>query len=865
MAFQWHNLSLEEVFKKVETSKNGLASVEAEKRFKRFGANELPEAEIDSWAVIFFRQFRSSLIYVLLVAAIVVFLLGEYIDGFIIIFVLVFNAIIGTIQEGKARNTLRALKDFVETYVTALRDGAEVFIRDTRLVPGDVVLIREGDKVPADCRVINVNNLIVNEASLTGESAAVLKTDSILRRNKLAITEQKNMIFRGTSVISGSARAIVVETGLKTEIGKISQTIIGQEAEIPFRANIRYLSYSIIAAVSVISSLLFVFGIWRGINLKTMFLTVVSVSVSIIPEGLPVVTTLILAFGVMRMAKRKALVKRLQAVEALGQARVIAVDKTGTITRNQMAVTKIFIGGKLFDAKSGKKKINIKDSPELLLAGKIAVYSADARIIKDRVIGDPTEAAMLILAERMGMKKKEMEKNNPIIFDKPFDYKKKYRLVSHLVSGKKFITVTGAPERVISMCNRIWFGGKELVMSNRAKKDIGKKLEEMAREGLRVIAFAYGEHGLKKLAFAGFYGIEDEMRSEVPAAVKKVMRAGMKVVMITGDHKETAIAVAKKAGIFTKGDLILTGEDLSETSNRRLDSLLDKVSVFARVIPNHKVRIIEAYRRRKEIVAMTGDGVNDAPSLVAADLGVTMGIIGTPVAREASDIVLLDDNFGTITAAVEEGRAIYRTIKKAILYLFSTSAGEVLAISASIFLGWPLLLLPSQIIWLNFITDGFLTAAFAWEPKDKNLLRGGFERPKKFLIDRLMVERAIIMSLVMMVGSVWVFNWYFRTDLPKALTMSLTTLAIMQWFNAWNVRSQDQSVFKINWLSNKFLFLATFIVISLQIMVIYWHPLQVLFRTVPLTLFDWLLAIIISSFIIIAEEIRKYLWRTYFR
>jgi len=874
----WYRLPLKEAYKKLNTSEKGLASEWAEKRLQSFGPNELPKPEVDSWMTIFFRQFKNSLIYILMAAAAIVFWLGEYVDGGIIMFVLAFNAVVGTIQEGKAQNALSALQEFVETFTTVLRDGKEVLIPDRILVPGDVIILAEGDKVPADCCLIVANNLRIDEAALTGESTSVKKVIGAFKRQRVPVVEQRNMIFKGTNVVGGRAKALVVGTGLKTEIGKISSLIANIETEIPFQADLRDLSRLIIGAVIVVSLILLGIAAAKGEGLQDMFLVAVSLAVSVIPEGLPIVSTLILAFGVMRMARRKALVKRLQAVEALGQASIIAVDKTGTITRNEMVIRQVFINNKFFKitgegfkvqgkALLADKEIKVNESADLYLASKIASFCASARLSDGRVIGDPTEVAMLIMGQKLGLSKDALEKKYPQVTEIPFDHLTKYHVTVHQMNDYRYTAVVGAPETVFNVCTKVWKNGKAIPFTDREKERMKGIIEQLTQNGLRILAFSFANNDLQakkklpEMTFGGFYAMEDAIRKEVFGAVKRVKEAGMKTIMITGDHKLTAIAIAKQAGIYKEGDLVLTDNELEKMSDRELGSVIGKVTVFARISPGNKTKIIDAYRSQGEIVAMTGDGVNDAPSLVAADLGVAMGGIGTSVAKEASDIILLDDNFGTIIVAVEEGRHVYQTIKKTILYLFSTSVGEVMAIFGSIILGWPLLLLPAQIIWLNLVTDSFLDISFAWEPKSKDLLKGSFEHSKRYFIDKTMVIRSILMGSSMMVSVLFVFSLSFQDNLPKALTMSLTTLAIMQWFNAWNVRSEKESIFRTNPFSNKMLLGATFIVIMLQLAVVYWQPLQKLFQTVPLTLSDWSLAIGVSLSIIVVEEIRKFFYR----
>jgi Ca2+-transporting ATPase len=882
----WHTKAIPEILDALHSREHGLTTEEVTERLKKYGLNKLPEGKVDSLLVIFLRQFQSPLIYILLAASMVVFAMGETIDGSIILAVLLFNAIVGTIQEGKAQNTLRALKKFVETKATVLREGKELIISDSEVSPGDIIILREGEKVPADARIIAATNLKIDEAALTGESEPVHKIADTLERGDLPTAEQKNMVFKGTHILAGNGRAIVVATGIETIIGKISKEIAAIDTEIPLKTNIRYLSRLIIITVASISSLLFLLGIVSGKSVKEMFTTVVSLSVSIIPEGLPIVMTLVLATGVWRMSKRNALVKKLQAVEALGQVRIIAVDKTGTITKNEMVIQKVYVDGRFFEIGGigyelkgeVRHKNNIIDPlnhSELLFAGKIAVFCANARVLFSeeeknwRVAGDPTEAAMLVLSSKLGFHKDDLERESPLVSEIPFDYKLKYHATIHRLDGQKFLAVVGAPEIILGLSQKVWHGGKSHHLSKEEKQELESVFLSMSQEGLRVVALAetsdapeiLAPEEIKSLTFVGFFGMKDALRPEVAESMQKAVSAGIQVVMITGDHKVTAQAIAKEAGIYQDGDTILTGQDIDAFSDAELSEKLAKTSVFARVTPEHKLRIIKAYKAHGEIIAMTGDGVNDAPSLVAADLGVAMGHIGTEVAKEASDIVLLDDNFGSIVSAVEEGRSIYKTIKKVILYLFSTSWGEALTITGALLLGYPLPLLPAQIIWLNFVTDGFLDVALAVEPKEEGLLRGNFERSKKYLVDKLMVQRMFVMAIPMMIGTLFLFKGYFENDLAKAWTISLTTLAVFQWFNAWNCRHESKSIFQMNPFSNKFLVVATFIVISLQLLVIYNPLMQRFLRTTPLELSEWLVIIPIAASIVLVEEIRKFFYR----
>ena len=881
----WHQLSVSEVEKKLQTNiREGLTAAQAKKQLLAYGKNKITEGKTDALLVLFLRQFKSPLIFVLVAASAIVFFLGEFIDAGVILFVLLFNAVVGVFQEGKAQNTLAALKQFVQTNATVLREGKEIIIPDSDIVPGDILILQEGEKIAADARILESENLSVAEAALTGESHPVRKISDAIDTENLPVSDQRNMVFKGTYVMVGNGRGVVVATGNSTVIGKISQSIALIDAEIPLKANVRHLSRLIVMVAGAIVSALFLIGILAGRSALEMFTVSVSLAVSIIPEGLPIVLTIVLASGVFRMAKRNAVVKRLQAVEALGQARVIAVDKTGTITKNEMMVKEVFVDGKRFEVsgtgydpngniKLGNDIIDSLAHPELMHAGKVAALCANARtmFIEETktftVSGDPTEAALLVFAQKIGFNKSALEHESPKISEIPFDYTTKYHATSHVKNDVQFITVVGAPEVVMSFSGTIYKNGGAEPLTSAEKNELEKTFFHMLESGMRVVAFGTAElprdskfethDHVPVLTFGGMYGIQDGLREEVPEAIAQAQAAGIRVVLITGDHKITATSLAREAGIYKEGHEIIIGEDMETMSDAVLSQRLDNVSVFARVTPDHKLRIIQAYKQRGEVIAMTGDGINDAPSLVAADLGVAMGRIGTDVAKEASDIILLDDNFSTIVAAIEEGRSIYKTIKKVILYLFSTSLGEVLTITGALIIGLPLPILGAQILWLNLVTDGFLDVTLAMEPKEKALLSGAFEHPKKYLVDSLMVRRMFVMAIPMMIGSLLLFNEYYAHDLAKAMTITLTVLAVFQWFNAWNCRSEDKSIFKMNPFSNMYLVGATVIVIALQVMAVYAPFMHAILRTVPLSWYDWTLAVSVAFSIVIAEEIRK--------
>lgn len=882
----WYNLKPAEVLSKLRVSEEGLSLPEVEKRQAKFGPNKLPEVKPDSLPVIFLRQFQSPLIYVLLAASLIFFLLDDHIDALIVLFVLLFNAVIGTVQEGKAQNTLAALKKFVETSSTVVRDGRELIVSDEEIVPGDLIVLQEGERVPADARVIESSQLRLDEAALTGKSEPVHKKEEAVK-GRSTVADQVNMVFKGTYVLAGTGRAAVVATGLETAIGQISKEIVSIDTESPLKGSIKRLSRLIILVFSATATYLFLYAWLTGRDLLETFEAMVAIAVSVIPEGLPIVITLVLAAGVWRMGKRNALVKRLQAVEALGEARVIAIDKTGTITKNELVVRELYVGGTHFRVSGvgyqprGQVLINdrpagFEEWPELARVAQAAAFAGSARLAyieeedRWRIAGDPTEAALQVLARKMGVQREEILKAKPPLQRLPFDYQLKYQAVVFREGNRKTLAVVGAPEAILSLCSGWQQNGRRCSLTDQRRQQLEKTFQNMAEDGLRVLAFAEKKVSGKidpdkmpRLDFLGFCGMRDALRPEAARAVRKLQAAGIRVAMITGDYEAAARAIAREASIFLSGDETLSGQQIDQMGDEELDQKLGRVSVFARVTPEHKLRIIQAYRRRQEIVGMTGDGVNDAPSLVAADLGVAMGRLGTEVAKEASDMVLLDDNLESVVAAVEEGRGIYQTIKRVVLYLFATSAGELLLIATAFFLGLPLPLLAAQIIWLNVVTDGFLDVALAFEPKPEELLKARFEKTRTYIVDRTTALRLVIMALPMMIGTVWLFEQYFMFDLDKARTVALTAMAAFQWFNAWNCRSQDRSVFQMNPFSNRFLVAALGVVVALQILVIY-HPwMQMVFRTTALTGREWILSLAVAATILVPEEIRKMLvrWR----
>lgn len=885
MILPYYKKEIKELFKDFDTSEEGLSSHQASHRLQKYGYNKLPDAKADSLFQIFIDQFKNPLIYTLLISSIIVFYLKDYRDGFVIMFVIVFNAIIGAIQEGKAQRTLAALKNLVQTQVVVMRDNKEIIIDDTEIVPGDILVLHEGDKIPADARVIYENILRIDESAITGESLPVDKTTQPVETSSKALNlkKQHNMVFRGTSVVNGNAKALVVATALDTEIGKISKEIEEINTEIPLKKDMENFSKAIVIGVIALCILVVIYGYFAGYPFLELLETAVALCVSIIPEGLPIVITLILAHGVWVMGKRHALIKKLHAVESLGQVNVIAVDKTGTITKNELEIQKVYINDKFYEfSGSGysvkgevflnKKVVDPLNHQDLVIASKIALFAANAKLFlhksKDilKVKGDPTEIAMLVFGRKVGFHKDAIEKEYPRLFEIPFDYKTKCHVVVNKMDGKDFISVVGSPESIIHLSDQILKGAKTLKLSAYEKSHLENIYKNLSSEGYRVIAFGIGsnirdvkKNKLSNITFGGFYAMKDGLKFHVREVLEKTRMAGIKVVMITGDNKLTAESIAKEAGIYKHGDVILTSEDLVNLKQSEILKLLPITTVFANVTPEDKLKIVEGYRSLNLKVAMTGDGVNDVPSLVAADLSLSMGLNGTEVAKEASDIVLLDDNFESIVAAIEEGRNIYKSITKVIQFLFSTSIAEALLIVVALIFHFPLPLSPTQIIWLNLMTDSLLVVALAMEPKEKNILAKKYERSSKYIIKASMLFRILAGAIIMALGTLFLFLYYIKYGFAYASTVALSAMVAFQWINAINYRSDEDSIFKMEPFANKLLNIAFPIAIVTQLAVVYVGFLSNFIGTVQIKAYDWLVLVLVSLTIVLFEELRKFI------
>lgn len=885
---QPYQLSVEQIIRTFKTDPiTGLTTQEATKRLQRDGLNALPEKPIDSWLSIFIRQFKNPLIYILLVAATIIFFVGpDKFDAFIISGILFFNAIIGTFQEGKTRTILHSLKRFVKDTSVVLRNGEKIIIEDNLLVVGDIIFLQEGRRIPADARVIESNNLHVDQAILTGESTRVPKTTDALIGDVIT-SDQTNMVFRQTYTITGWGKAVIVATGSRTQIGQISQLVEDIDIIAPLQKELTSLSHWILLFIFMLCCILFIVGFATGKPLNELLVILTALFICVIPEGLPLALSLVLVSGMYRMAKNNILVKNMPAVEILGRAHIIVIDKTGTLTHNEMMVSHVCSDEKMWNVSGAGYHaqgtisyqgipINNNELPDSLKMIGIAACLLNTAKITQRpnenlfdIKGDPTEAALYIFSKKLGLSQPQLETEYKRIYEIPFDPHDRYHALFCQKDNQYYAFISGAPEIIFARA------------TTQSEKQIHYCLDNLLKQGLRTIAVAikqFTQEELKEkqslkyyqdalahnIKLLGLCGLQDTIRKDVAHIISQARDAGLSIIMATGDHKETARFVAKKSGIFRKGDTLLEGSTLNSLSDEEALEILDKISVFARVSPQHKLRIINLYHKKGNLVAMTGDGINDAPSLVAADLGIAMGGVGTEVAKEAADIILLDDSFTSIIKAIEQGRHIFYTLKRVILYFFSTNMGEILIVLFALICELPLPITAAQILWLNLITDGFLDIALSTEPQEPQLLRKTWIHQHSHLFDLNGAAKMMFAALPMAIGSLLIFYHYYEQDLMLARTLTLITMAMFQWFNAWNCRSNQKSLLTIGLFSNKWLVLSTTFVFFLQLLLVYTPFMQHIFKTVPLSLTQWLLLILISSSILVAEEVRKFFARQFF-
>ena len=860
----WHSCSVEEIAKNLKTNINiGLSDDEAQKRFERYGPNNLKEKKKESIFVKFIKQFNDFMIITLIIAAIISAVVSklngeaDYIDSIIIVAIVIFNAIMGLVQEQKAEKSLEALKKMSAPNAKVRRNGRVQEIDATLVVSGDIVILEAGNYVPADCRLINSYDLKIEESALTGETIPSLKDSSKILKENTAMGDLCNMVFATTIVVNGHGEAIVVETGMNTRVGKIAGMIIEDESpETPIQKKLAEVGKILAIACIIICVLIFVIGIFKKIPIIEMFMTSVGLAVAAIPEGLPAIVTIMLSIGVTKMAKKNSIIRKLPAVETLGSSSVICSDKTGTLTQNKMTVTEV---------RNCFGRANSNERKFILELGTMCTDTTEERINgKLGFVGEATEVAISNAAMEAGVSKSFLYDEMKRINDIPFDSKRKMMTTIHKYGNKYRIITKGAPDVLLKRCSNCYSGGQIVPIFSK-KDDINEQNNQMAEKALRVIAVAYKDveklpemqEMEKDLIFCGLIGMIDPPREGVKEAVRTCRRAGIKTVMITGDHLQTAKAIAKELGILKRGDLAIDGETLERMSQHELEQNIMDYSVFARVSPEHKVRIVKAFQSTGAVVAMTGDGVNDAPALKNADIGIAMGKGGTDVAKNAADMILLDDNFVTIVEAVKQGRNIYDNIKKAIHFLISTNIGEIVTIFFGLVLGIKSPLLAIQLLWINLVTDSLPAIALGLEKEEENIMSRLPRNPKKNLFAdglwwKIMIEGAMLGMFTLLAFSIG--NRLYSVEVGR--TMAFLTLGILELVHSFNIKSEE-SIFKIGIFENKYLIGALVLGVILQVIVVVVSPLAQVFSLVPLTGIQWLYTILIAVAPIPIVEIQK--------
>lgn len=856
-----HTLSKEDTLKQLNSTPKGLSSHQAEERLHQYGLNELKaEKGISPWQIIF-EQFSSPLVWILLAALIISIVLKEEVDAIIIALIIILNAILGFIQEYRAEKAIEALQKMSALKARVLRNIKEIKIDSKYLVPGDILILDSGNKIAADGRLLEVHTLHTEEGPLTGESQPVTKKLGILDE-KIALADRKNMVYGSTIVSQGKGKAVVTATGMRTEVGKIAKMIKeAQQKQTPLQKKLRDLGKYLTIAVVAVAVIVFLVGILSGEAASIMFLTAIALAVAAIPEGLPAVITISLAVGVQKMVKRNALVRKLPSVETLGSVNVICTDKTGTLTHNQMTITKIWANNQVYGVtgsgyepkgafQQGKKLANPLPLYQLLKCGALCNdASLEKKKAKWEVIGDPTEASLIVSAEKAGFTLKELHDEEPRFDEIPFSSERKmmttlHRVGKRLKNSKENNSITsftkGSPALVLEKCNRILIDGKVFRLDRNKKKQILQQNESFAKQALRVLGFAYKDNAIKtnaesEMIFIGLQAMIDPPREEVKESIKECQMAGIRVIMITGDQINTAQAIASRLGITGKA---ITGLDL-DTLN--LNKEIKDINIFARVNPEHKLDIVKALKAKGYVVAMTGDGVNDAPALKKSDIGISMGITGTDVAKEASDMILTDDNFSSIVNAVEEGRGIFDNIRKFVNYLLSANLGEIAVILFATLLRLPLPLTAIQILWVNLVTDGLPATALSVDPHSKKVMREKPRPPKESILPKSLRWDIIMFGVLMGLGGVILFWLYQGSSLDKARTIVFTSLVLFELVRLQTIRRD----YNLTFFSNRWLLSAVVLSLLLHLAVIY-TPLSQWFKTAPLGFIDWGVLILAS-------------------
>lgn len=905
MNLDWYNKGVETVSEELSVDvKKGLAKEEAKKRVEKYGYNELKEKEKETLLTKIIRQLKDFLIIILVIASIVSWLVGEGADAVVIIAIVIINAVLGVLQEGKAEKALEALQKMSAPNARVYRDGHVEIIPAKNLVPGDVVLIEAGDSIPADLRLFESVNLKVEEASLTGESVPVDKDAAKAFDAETPLGDRVNMAYMSTIVTYGRGKGIVVSTGVNTQIGRIAEVIQSfQEETTPLQLKLNELGKWLGIICLVICAFVFAIGFIRGGDVLEMFLVAVSLAVAAIPEGLPAVVTIVLALGMKRMVQRNAIVRKLLAVETLGCVNVICSDKTGTLTQNEMTVVRAFSGGTVYKV-TGKgysptgeysvdgNKVDPASDAGLKLLLSSGVLCNDSTLEqKDEdedlwgIVGDPTEGALVVAGAKAGFEKIQMNEDYCRVEEIPFDSARKMMTTFHkdFVKNKIVSFTKGAPDIILARCTKININGSIKNLTDDIRNQIAKVNSEFAGEALRVLAFTYREYDNipdsinsdnieNDLIFIGLMGMIDPARVEAFEAIKICKEAGIKPVMITGDYKDTAVAIAKDLGLMDENAEVLTGADLDKISDEELMRRIENISVYARVSPDHKVRIVETLRKKGHIAAMTGDGVNDAMALKKSDIGVSMGITGTDVAKGTADIILMDDNFATIVSAVEEGRIIYSNIRKFVFFLLSCNVGEILIVFMSILFNLPIPLIPIQLLWVNLVTDSFPALSLGTEKGDPDIMKQKPRDTKEPILNKSMIFGIAVQSVALLVSVllayVWALNKYAGgldtiTDkgLEMARTITFTTLISAELIRAYSSRSERYSIIKLGVFSNKILVWASVVSFALLLAVLYIPILQPIFKTYALSINDWLVVGSLCIIPLLAGEINKMVLR----
>lgn len=888
----WHTVDAATALSLLGSSPDGLSEEEAERRLREFGPNRIEEGKKISPLGIFLHQFRDFMVLVLLAATLISGLLGEYTDAVAIIAIIVLNGILGFLQEYRAEKSLASLRELTAPTARVLREGRKWVIPAADLVPGDIVFLEAGDRVPADLRLLQGQGLEIEESSLTGESVPVAKQFEALPEEHLGLGDRRNMAYMGTLVTRGKAMAVVVATGMQTEMGWIADLIQqSEEVQTPLQNRLDQMGKILVWVALGVTALVVIVGILHGQGVYEMFLAGVSLAVAVIPEGLPAIVTIALALGVQRMIRRRAIVRRLPAVETLGCATVICSDKTGTLTQNKMTVRQLWASGDRIEVTGigyaprgeflrGQQAVDPKRDPGLRRLFEIAVLCNNSELVEDEraaegwvIHGDPTEGALLVAAAKADLWADVLGSHYEKVLENPFDSDRKMMsvVVKSLHDGSHLLMAKGAPDVLLERCRSIWWKGQVTPLTPFHRKQILAANAEMAGGAMRNLAFAYRplhrslvrrEENQQEtdLIFVGLAGMIDPPREEVFEAIQTCRRAGVRTVMITGDHQATAEAIARQLGILPKNGLTVSGADLYNMSDKQLEERVEQIYVYARVSPEHKLRIVRALQARGHVVAMTGDGVNDAPAIKAANIGIAMGQTGTDVAKEASSLVLADDNFATIVAAVEEGRGIYENIRKFVRYLLACNVGEIVTLFTAMLLGLPLPLVPIQILWVNLVTDGLPAIALGVDPPEEDLM----QRPPRDVRESLfarglgtkIVTRGVLIGLVTL--AVFWLEWKSAADqLAKAQTMAFCTLVMSQLIHVFDCRSVEKGIFSRNVFGNPWLIAAVLSSIGLMALVLYAPALQPVFRTVPLGWADWLTVLAAAAVPTFALSVRR--------